>query len=90
MERNGQAKAVYVAVPASLDRKGGTFLVLVRADLNVLRWIVPAAAARVGPLQRSLPKTRPDYLLATKRRSGLGGVRGGRQQRLSAHVLGAG
>ena len=42
MERNGQAKAVYVAVPASLDRKGGTFLVLVRADLNVLRWIVIA------------------------------------------------
>ena len=46
LERSGGAKVVHVAVPPSIHRRGGTFLVVVRPDLDVLETVT--SVVRVG------------------------------------------
>ena len=57
LERSGGAKVVHVAVPPSIHRKGGTFLIVVRPDLDVLAW--PDEASLQAIATKPLPSSGP-------------------------------
>jgi hypothetical protein len=57
LERAGGARVTYVSVPSSLHRAGGTYLVVVRSDLDVLDW--PDEATLQAIATKPLPLAGP-------------------------------
>jgi hypothetical protein len=48
LERRGQVKLLQVAVPAGLDKSGGSFLVATRSEMGLLEWPDEAALRAIA------------------------------------------